>query len=223
MIKIAIVDDDFQIAANLKNDLEAYHNQIELLFIANNGEDCIKLLNALNKKSMPQIILMDISMPKMNGIEATTRIHNKYPQIDIIIFSILDEQDKIVEAIQAGAKGYLDKNEQIENIVKCIEDVRNGHSQISPNIARKLIDIIQKIASPIEKPQEAKDNLEAEKYHLTRREKQILEFIKQGKSYSVIAKQLGVEYNTIKTHIRNIYDKLQVNNKVEAISNATQR
>lgn len=205
MIKVAIVDDIKRIAETLKSKIELSPD-FKVKFIKENGKS---LLDELNKNHAIDVILMDIDMPIMNGIEATEYISKNYPNIKIIICSVYDDEDSILDSIIAGATGYLLKEEKPEVIHKSIYQAIEGGSPLNPAIARKTLKLIAR--------GEAKKSSTVD-YGLTKREKEILQLLANGLSYEQIAINLFVSKGTVRKHIENLYRKLQVNNKVDAIN-----
>lgn len=205
MIKIAIADDIKRIAETLKNKIELSPD-FKVKFIKENGK---ALIDELNKNHAIDVILMDIDMPVMNGIEATEFISKRYPDIKIIICSVYDDEDSILDSIIAGATGYLLKEEKPEMIHKSIYQAMEGGSPLNPAIARKTLNFIAK--------GETKKNKTID-YGLTKREKEILQLLANGLSYEQIAINLFVSKGTVRKHIENLYRKLQVNNKIDAIN-----
>ena len=210
-INVAIVDDQpsllFATAQNL-----ALYDEVKVVLRATDGID---LLAQLQNQPLPDVILMDIEMPKMNGIQATFEVANRYKDaIKIIMLTVFDQEDKIFDAIQAGASGYLMKDEKPFKIMNSIVDVVNGGVPMSGIIARKTL-ILLKNKSDTQAPNQ---NLPTpESFELTKREIEILELLSQGKTYNQIADQLFVSNKTIKKHIENIYGKLHVHSKIEAM------
>ncbi len=204
MIKIAIAEDIVKLAETLVNKIELLPN-FKIVFVANNGED---LLKNLQKNSNIDIIFMDINMPIMNGILATEKVSNKYPHIKIIILSIHDDEDNIFNAILAGAMGYLLKDDKPDAIHKAIYEVLEGGVSMSPEIARKSLMLIKNGRG------NTKLNID---YRLTARETEILTHLSKGLQYDEIANNLNISKGTVRKHIENIYKKLHVNNKVEAV------
>lgn len=205
-MNIAIVDDDIALLDYLKQELENTQ-QVKILFTAKNGLECLEALALLSADEQPNILLMDISMPVLDGIQSTKQITEKYPNIQIVILTIFEDDDKILACIQAGAKGYLLKTEKIPFILQTLEEVSLGGSQMSPSIARKVFYWLQKNTISITNEED----------QLSSREKEILILVKEGKKYKKISDLLFITEGTVKKHIRNIYKKLHVNNKIEAI------
>ncbi len=215
MIKLAIVDDDEQLAKALKKELLEF-SDIESIDISNGGIKFFKHLQQLLPEKRPQVIIMDISMGFPDeGIQATRLIKEAFPDIGVIMFTISDTDELIFEAFRAGAVGYLLKNERPSFILKTIIDVHNGGAQMSPSIARKAIAFLS--------PDFKKSKLRKETPEgaiLSDRELEILGLVEQGLTYEDIAEKLTISANTVKKHMMNIFSKLQVNNKIEAIQKA---
>lgn len=207
-IRLALIDDNISLLENLKQDFEPY-SHIQTLFVAYDGQECLALLEQMPTAQHPQILLMDISMPKLDGIQTTAQVLQKYPNMLVVIFTSFEDDDKILACIQVGAKGYLLKTEKIAFIAQTLEEVMQGGSLMSPSIARKMFRLLQQNVPTA--PATKKIDI------LTAREKQILELVKEGKKYKQIADILFIEEGTIKKHIRNIYEKLGVHDKLSAI------
>ncbi len=166
------------------------------------------LLDRLEEDHNVDVILMDINMPELDGISATEKVKQLYPQLKVIMSTVFDEEDYILKAIMAGANGYLLKDEKPGKIHASIAEVLEGGALMSAAIAAKALGLIrygsQKTESPID-------------YGLTNRETQILEQLAAGRNYQEIAENLFISPSTVRKHIENIYQKLQVHNKVEAV------
>ncbi|NCB02252.1 MAG: response regulator transcription factor [Spirochaetia bacterium] len=201
MINMVIVEDSFDAREGLRY-LLSLDNEIKIL----NTFDKAELLIA-NKQilSNTHVILMDIELLGMNGIEATKIIKEKYPTINILILTIFEEKEKIVQAIRAGASGYVLKNCDPRDLVSQIKSVFHGGSPISPNVARTLLNELY---------QQHERNKIPEDYNLTKREIEVCKAIINGQTYRQMAEDLHMASSTAKKHILNIYKKLQVNSKV---------
>jgi DNA-binding NarL/FixJ family response regulator len=160
----------------------------------------------------PDIVIMDINLPGMSGIECISRIKEKCDGTQFIMFTIYEDDEKVFEALRAGAHGYLLKKTPKEKLLEALEELHNGGSPMSTNIARKVIEAFEKKKQP---PEEINT--------LTNKEKQILELLAKGFLYKEIADQLHSTRNTIKQHIHHIYEKLHVQNRTEAINKAFPR
>ncbi len=203
MITLSIIEDIDEVRQGLKYLIDA-DPDIKVLKTYSKAETFI---NSFPLLTVPDIILMDIGLPGINGIEATQIIKKEYPDIDILILTIFEEEDKILTAIQAGATGYILKNTRPGDLISQIKSIHTGGSPISPHIARKILDEFRKETKVVEK----KD------YNLTRREKEILQSIVEGLTYKEISRKHGIASSTVKKHILHIYRKLEVNSKVEFI------
>ncbi len=165
------------------------------------------------KKNKPDVVLMDIEMPGMDGIAATKMIHSRFPEIKILIQTVFDDDDKVFNAICAGASGYVMKNTTPAKLVESIVEVYNGGAPMSPSIAAKVLILFQKIAPP-------KSADEEEDFHLSKREKEILALMVEGYSFKVIAEKNFIGYETVRTHVKKIYQKLHVASMTEAVVKA---
>ncbi len=209
MIKLALVDDDVRLSALLKNQLLNF-NEIESVICCSSGLQFVEELKAMEPAQLPNVIIMDISMNLPDeGIHATLKIKQLYPGIEIIMFTISDKDDFIFEAFKAGAMGYLLKNEMPEFIIKTILDVMEGNGQMSPTIARKTIHYLTKAV----KPKEICDETDA----LSVRELEIIHLVSKGYTYNQIGDRLNIATTTVKKHMTNIFLKLHVKNKIEAL------
>ncbi|HUR29791.1 MAG TPA: response regulator transcription factor [Saprospiraceae bacterium] len=175
-------------------------------------ENCSSLLKNI-RESQPDIVLMDIAMPGMNGIEAVKIIREKYPELKIMMQTIFQDNDKIFDSILAGANGYILKNTSPSRILEAIREIYEGGAPMSPSVATK---VLKMVSSP--KPVLTKDS-----FNLTDREIEILHCLVQGMSYKLIADECAISIDTVRTHIRNIYEKLQVHSKGEAVLTAIKR
>jgi len=210
MYKIAIVDDKSQNRLSLAEKIN-YSGEIEIVFMARNGNDFLDQLKELPPAKHPQLVLMDIDMPEMNGIEAVRNAHNLYENIKYIMLTVFDDDDKLFDAIQAGANGYLLKEERVDRIVNAIKEViEKQGAPMSPTIARKALNLLMG---------NKKDSAEAGAVDttLSDREMDILKGLVRGLDYKKIAEELFISPFTVRTHITNIYEKLHVSSKVQAV------
>ena len=202
-IKIAIIEDLEDIAYELQ-DLFNEEEDFQCTQIYHNAEDAIQFLT----KFPADVVLTDIGLPKADGISAINSIRAKCPNTQFCMFTVFEDNEKIFKSIKAGAKGYILKNADPDFIIASIRELYNGGSPMNPEIARKVIDSFMKntqLPKEVELP-------------LTKRELQILGQLSKGLLYKEIALELGITIGTVKQHIHKIYDKLQVNNKTEAIN-----
>jgi two-component system, NarL family, response regulator LiaR len=168
-----------------------------------NAEDALKEIAELQ----PDVVLMDIDLPGMNGIECIRQLKPLCPGVQFMICTVYDEDEKIFDALAAGANSYILKRSDSDTLINSIRDLHNGGSPMSSDIARKIVRQFQK-ALPSEK----------EDYHLTEREKEILELLAKGLTYQQTADKIFISGKTIKKHVYNIYEKLHVNSRTEAVN-----
>lgn len=208
-IKIAIADDNSFLIKAVKEKL-SFFKDLECKFSALNGSE---LISKLEDNSNIDLILMDIEMPKMNGIEATSKVKKKFPHIKIIMLTVFDNDENIFNAIKAGADGYLLKEINAKDLHDGIIDTLNGGAAMNPSIALKTLKLLRN-------PIDLENQQEQEDIKLTKREIDVLEQLSKGLSYNLIAENLILSTGTIRKHIENIYRKLQVHNKLEAVQKA---
>src|SRR4051812_41509957 len=207
--KIAVVDDKSQNRLSLSEKIN-YSGEVEILFMARNGKDFLDQLKALPHNKHPQLVLMDIDMPEMNGIEAVRNCHNIYPDIKYIMLTVFDDDDKLFDAIQAGADGYLLKEERVDTIVNAIKEViEKQGAPMSPSIARKALNLLTGTK---------KEQGDVSQAVLSDREMEILKALVKGLDYKKIADELFISPYTVRTHITNIYEKLHVRSKIQAVN-----
>ncbi len=209
MISLAVTDDNELLRSNI---IERLKDDFHILFEASSAKGLLRFLKANEFTHHPRVILMDIEMDEMNGIEATRLVKEINPAIKIIMLTVFEDDDKVLNAIKAGADGYLIKDEKKERIIECIYDVINGGSYMSPSVAIKTLKYLQKNYIPKEA---------VPGNPLTHREQEILHLIIDGSSYADIAARLFISMATVKSHIYHIYEKLHVSNKIEAAKKAT--
>ena len=208
-MRIALAEDNPNLARSIAKNIRSLEGT-ELLFVACNGKDLLHKIPS----AIPEIILMDINMPVMDGIEATRRVKLHFPVVKIIMLTVFDEEEKIFQSILAGATGYLLKDEKPARILTALKEAYEGGAPMSPAIALKTIQIIRNKKRVAETC--------TEDFDLTRRELEILEQISTGKNYQNIAERLYISAKTVSKHIENIYVKLQVHNKLDAVKKAQQ-
>lgn len=160
----------------------------------------------------PDVIVMDIQMPGMNGIEGVKAIRSRYPQARILMQTVFEDDDKVFDAICAGANGYILKTAPVDDIAKAIRDVHAGGSAMTPTIAYKVLERFRVNAPPTDQP--------AADPGLSEREKNVLTLLVKGRSYKMIADELDISYHTVDSHIRRIYEKLHVRSNAEAVGRA---
>ena len=184
--------------------------------------DCSELPEHIGELR-PDVILMDIDMPGMNGIEATARVKEISPETQVVMLTVSEEEDRIFQALRNGATGYLLKKTDPEEIAGSVRSVYKGGSPMSPAIARKILQYFRPLTSENTTPktitiEKTSENNDAQSTGLTPRERDILEGLVDGLSYKMIASRFYISPDTVKNHIQGIYRKLHVNSKGEAIS-----
>lgn len=208
-VKIVVVDDNSFLIKTIQEKLSFFEDLL-CKYTAIQGLD---LLRKLEKDHLVDLILMDIEMPQLNGIEATAVVKKKYPQIKIIMLTVFDNDEHIFKAIKAGADGYLLKDINAQDLHDGILDTMNGGAAMNPSIALKTLKLLRE-------PMELEDGNCQEEITLTKREIDVLEQLSKGLSYIQISDNLLISSGTVRKHIENIYKKLQVHNKLEAVQKA---
>jgi DNA-binding NarL/FixJ family response regulator len=204
-IRVAIFEDK----SLLRESLYQLINGAEGLTCAGVFADCDNIIFNI-KKTMPQVVLMDIQMPGMNGIEGVKIIKDNFPEIKIIMQTVVEDDDKIFASICNGASGYLLKNTTPARLLQAIVEVFEGGAPMTPAIAQKVLDKFRR-----QSPASSK-----ELNSLSSREKEILECLVEGMSYKMIAASCKISIDTVRFHIRHIYEKLHVGSKSEAVVKA---
>lgn len=214
-LRIGIVDDKAVNRSSISDKIKQFED-LNICFIAVNGNDCLEQLKGLPLEKMPQVIFMDLEMPGMDGVQAICLARAMYPEIFFIVLTIFDDDDKIFEAIKAGAHGYLLKDENAIALHNAITNVvENGGAPMSAAIARKAFDMLGK--SQLQAANKTADPHILDTL-LTEREKEILLQTINGLDAKRIASMLDISVLTIRKHIANIYQKLHVNSKAQIIS-----
>ncbi len=217
-IKVAIVE-DHDIFRKRLTELLGFYDELELVFTADSGEVCLKHVFESEPEKMPDVILMDIELPGISGIETTFQLKEKFGEIDIIMFTVFEDDERLFESIQVGATGYLLKDTAIDEVVSSLKEVREGGSPITPSIARKLIGMVSKPKND----NSSKSEPEVVPFDLSPAEIRILEQVIDGKSNKEIAEEVFLSPWTVKTHIKNIYKKMHVNSRAAAVRLALKR
>jgi len=203
MIEIGIVEDNVKI----RNLIQRYLDMQETMSCKVAVDSVEEMLDHLENNEAPGVLLMDIQLPGMSGIEGIGIIKKKYPDIEIIMLTIYHDSHKIFDSLVAGASGYLLKHTSLPEIKESIETLIDGGAPMSPQIARKVIQHFNK-PEPQKNPES----------NLTSREQDIVNGLVDGLSYKLIADRFDISIDTVRAHIRNIYKKLHVNSKAEVIA-----
>jgi len=203
-ITLAIVEDLDEVRDGLKNFLALSH-EFSILDTFKTAEEAIYDIPKLK----PDIVIMDINLPGINGIECIRALKNKIPASQFMMFTVYENDEKVFEALKAGASGYLLKNTGLFHMAEALKELYNGGSPMSSNIARKLVTVFR------EEHADAEPMLA-----LSKRENEILQLLSKGLLYKEIADQLTISVGTVRQHIHKIYEKLHVQNRTEAINKA---
>jgi DNA-binding NarL/FixJ family response regulator len=203
-IAVAIVEDNPDIRAGTSYVLRSSRQSA----IAGEYETAEELINAFDVIH-PDVVLMDLGLPGMSGVEAIGVLKRLHPRVEIVVLSVFEDDDNIFRAICAGANGYLAKPATPQQLIGAVEDAFGGGTPMSPHIARKVLEMFKQHIPPPRAD-----------YNLTPRELEILDHLVQGEDYKVIAEQLFLSLFTVRAHIRNIYDKLHVHSKSQAVAKA---
>ncbi len=207
-LRIALFDDN----KNLRESISMLLNTepgFELVGVFSHALDCVDEI----RECQPDIILMDIEMPGMTGIEAVISIKKEFPHIPVLMQTVFEDDERVFDSICAGASGYILKNHLNTRLVEAIREVQFGGSPMSPSIARKVLNKLQAIPQYVKKEKSAD-------YHLSPREKEVLSCIVNGLAYKMIADQLNISYETVRSHVKKIYEKLHVASLTEAVAKA---
>ena len=204
VIRAAIVEDERQIREGLTT-----------LINRTNGYRCTGSFRSMEealegiKREVPDIALCDIGLPGMSGIEGIRILKERYPQLEVLMLTVYDDDDRIFDALCAGASGYLLKRTSSARLLEGLREAVTGGAPISPEIASRVIKLFRDIRPP-----------ERADYELTPHETRLLKLLVEGHNYTTAAEELGVSYNTVKFHMRHVYEKLQVHSKSEAVAKA---
>ncbi len=203
-VRVVVIEDQRELREGLK-----------ILLDFTSGFRCIKCFGSMEdaldglEADTADLILTDIGLPRMDGIEGTRILRRKFPTLPIIVLTVHGEDDKIFQALCAGASGYLLKNTAPGRIVEAIREVLDGGAPMSPDVARRVVHLFRTFAPPAEV-----------EYHLTEQERRILKMLVEGHHYKTAAYDLGISRSTVAFHLKNIYEKLRVHSKTEAVAKA---
>jgi DNA-binding NarL/FixJ family response regulator len=214
-VKVAIIDDKAS-NRNILKDKLLRHGHFEVCLIAEDGNDFMQKMKELTTTALPDVALMDLEMPNMDGVDAIAVGSSLYPAVKYVVLTIFDDEDKIFRAIKAGAFGYLLKEETAENITDTLWQMHeSGIGPISPGIAHKILQLVQN--NDLTLSAKPSHKLQNDFFDLTEREKEILQLLVQGLLYKEIGDRLSISPNTAKKHVVNIYNKLHVNSRAQAL------
>ncbi|EPR71779.1 response regulator [Cyclobacterium qasimii] len=212
MIKIGLVEDNAQLGQDIRDKL-ALGGEVTIVWEERDGSSALK---AMQLEALPDVVLMDISMPGMDGIEATRLAKEKYPSLKILMLTVMDDEKKLFEALKAGASGYLLKEIRPHLLKNAIDEVLEGSLPLSPSLASMALNYLKG------KPK-AQESLSPEMGKLSKREQEVLQWLKKGMSVRQIGEQLFISDKTVRKHLEHIYEKLQVHSGKEAIAKGFER
>lgn len=201
MIRIVIYDDNDQ----RRDSLKALFALTPGMTCVADFPDCSHVEDDMHRLS-PDIVLMDIEMPGVNGINAVTMIKSECPEIRVIMQTVFEDEEKIFAALQAGAEGYILKSAPAERITQCIRDVHAGGAYMTPSVALNVMQYF------------AEKTKQHESYGMTPKEQEVLKLLSEGLSYKMVADRLGISFFTVNAHVKKIYDKLHVHSLSEAMA-----
>ena len=206
-VRLALVEDHPELRDRVVQQL-AYFDAVALDLVSESGEAFLADLSVLDRcgQPLPQVVLMDIEVPGPDGIETTRQLGELWPSVDVLMLTVFEDEDRIFRAIQAGASGYLLKDAGPDRIVQAVLEVVEGGAPTSPLVARKLLSYVRKQAAPKAIP-----------FDLTKREQDVLNRLVEDDTEVRIAERLGVSPHTVRTHVKNLYRKLQVHSRSQAV------
>ncbi len=213
-IRLILADDHAVVREGTRQLLERYPD-LKVVGEAADGEQAVKLA----KQLQPDLVVMDVRMPRLSGVEATRRIKAECPEVGVLVLTAHDDDEYVFALLEAGANGYLLKTAETEELVKAIRDVHAGQSALAPPVARKVVAQLTSGKSLPEVMAEVEDEFEG----LTRRELEVLRLVGEGKTNREIAEQLFISSRTVQAHMSNIFSKLQVSSRTEAVMHAVSR
>jgi DNA-binding NarL/FixJ family response regulator len=207
-IRIAIFDNN----KNIRDSIIMLLNTDPIFKIVGSFENALNCIDQV-RISKPDIILIDLEMPGRNGIEAIRALNHEFPHIQVLIQTVFEDDERVIDAISAGASGYILKNHLKSSLIESLKDLRTGGAPMSPSIARKVL-------TKLQHDHRIKQQTATEDYNLTLREKEVLTAIVNGLSHKMIGYELNISYETVRSHIKNIYEKLHVASLTEVVAKA---
>lgn len=203
-IRVAVVEDERELREGLRVLLD-FTSDFACIGGFSTMEEALRRID----RSGVDLVLTDIGLPRMDGIEGTRILRERFPELPIVVLTVHGEDDKIFQALCAGASGYLLKDTPPARIIEAMKEVLDGGAPMSPDVARRVVHLFRTFSPPTEAD-----------YHLTERETRILKMLVDGHHYKTAASELNISTSTISFHLKNIYEKLQVHSKTEAVAKA---
>jgi len=219
MIRLAVVEDTPALRKRIEETF-SFYKEIRLVASYASGEAAIDGIRKLPPSKLPDVILMDIMLPHMSGIETTIAIKEMFPEIEIIMITVFEDDQKIFQSIQAGASGYLLKDDAPDKIVEAVRELIKGGAPMSRSVAKKMLDFTRK---QIDASEPAAEKFISVDFTLSDRERELLLGLVQGGTYRSLAKQFFISPLTVKTHIKKIYKKLHVHSRSNAVRVALEK
>lgn len=207
-LRIAIFDDN----KNIRESISLLLKTVPEFYVVGSYSHVLDCADDV-RECRPDVVLMDIEMPGLTGIESVKAIKKEWPHVQILMQTVFEDDDRVFDSICAGASGYILKNHLNTRLIDAIKELQFGGSPMSPSIARKVLNKMQSVSFVI-KPKEAPD------YHLSAREKEVLSCLVNGLSYKMIAADLHISYETVRSHVKKIYEKLHVASLTEVVAKA---
>jgi DNA-binding NarL/FixJ family response regulator len=222
-LKVAFVEDNTSLRKRFEEQVALFPD-LELVAAYASGETAISALKRLQPSRMPDVILMDIGLRGMSGIDTTIALKELFPEIEIMMYTVFEDEPKIFQSIQAGASGYLLKDDPIERVVESIHELKAGGAPMSQSIARTMLSFVRSKPKSEHKPgNSTPSQITPVELSLSERELELLEGLVRGETYATLAEQLHISPHTVKTHIKNIYKKLHVHSRALAVRVALER
>jgi DNA-binding NarL/FixJ family response regulator len=220
IIKIALVEDTPALRRRFEEQF-SFYKDIRLVASYASGEAALEGLKKLSPSKIPDVILMDIMLPKISGIETTIAIKEIFPEIEVMMITVFEDEQRIFQSIQAGASGYLLKDDSPDKIVEAVRELFKGGAPMSKSVAKKLLEYTrEQIGST---SHAVKENTMLVDFELSDRERELLNGLVNGENYLTLAKKTFISPHTVKTHIKHIYKKLHVHSRANAVRVALER
>ena len=212
--RVALVEDHLHLRDRLVQQL-AFFDEVELVLVSESGDQFLADLAVRDRSRapLPEVVLMDIEMPGTDGIATTARLRESRPDMEVLMLTVFEDEDKIFAAVQAGASGYLLKDAGAVAIVRAIGEIADGGAPTSPLVARKLLGYVRDHAPAVP----------ADAIHLTPREQEVLALLVESDTEAAIADALGVSAHTVRSHVKNLYAKLEVHSRAQVVRAAYER
>jgi DNA-binding NarL/FixJ family response regulator len=205
MIKLLLFEDN----ASLREGLSMLFNGTEGFTVVGAYPNCTQVLEQV-ERCKPDVVLMDIDMPGVGGLGGLKLIKSKFAAVKVVMLTVFDNNENVLEAMKLGADGYLLKKTSPSKLLEAIQDVFNGGAPMTSSVARQVLELFAR--RPVNKPDE--------NYQLSEREKEVLQWLVNGYSYKMVAAQLFISLETVRSHVKKIYEKMHVNSKTEAVAKA---